>query len=70
MAVSSQSFYPNRHILFLLVVSTLPFACDAADFLFRLLVTRDLKRYACYLNLEAGSQRSLYVTDEALGKYL
>jgi len=45
-------------------------AGEAADFLFRLLVTRDLKRYACYLNLEAGSQRSLYATDEALEKYL
>lgn len=37
-------------------------AAEASDFLTRLLVTRDLKRFACELNLAAGSMRSSYAT--------
>jgi PRTRC genetic system ThiF family protein len=41
-------------------------ASEASDFLTRLLLTRDLKRFACELNLAAGSMRSFYATSEAL----
>lgn len=39
-------------------------ASEASDFLTRLLLTRDLKRFACELNLAAGSMRSTYATRE------
>jgi PRTRC genetic system ThiF family protein len=42
-------------------------AAIAADFLTRLLVTRDLKRFACEINLAAGSMRSTYATPQAVG---
>ena len=41
-------------------------AAEASDFLTRLLLTRDLKRFACELNLAAGSMRSSYATPEAV----
>ena len=41
-------------------------AAEAADMLTRLLLTRNLKRFACELNLAAGSMRSLYATPEAV----
>ena len=41
-------------------------AAEAADFLMRLLVTRDLKRFACEINLAAGSMKSTYATPESV----
>lgn len=40
--------------------------CMAANMLTRLLLTRDLKSFACELNLAAGSMRSTYATPEAV----
>lgn len=45
-------------------------AAEAADFLVKMLITRDLKRYACYLDLESGTTRSLYITPDQLKPYL
>lgn len=39
-------------------------AAEAADFLIRLLATKDLKRMATYVDLAGGSARSVYVTRE------
>lgn len=39
-------------------------AAEAADFATRLLVTGDLRRFACEINLAAGSTRSSYTTPE------
>lgn len=41
-------------------------ASEANEFLTGLLLTRDLKRFACELNLAAGSMRSSYATPEAV----
>jgi PRTRC genetic system ThiF family protein len=41
-------------------------AAVAADYLLRLLVTGDLRKFATYLDLAAGSARSLYTTPEAV----
>ena len=41
-------------------------AAEASDMLTRLLVTRDLKRFACEINLPAGVMRSIYATPEAV----
>lgn len=43
-------------------------AAEAADMLTRLLVTRNLKRFACEINLAAGSVRSTYVTPEDVAR--
>lgn len=42
-------------------------AAQAADYLVRLLLTRDLQKCATYLNLAAGSSRSVYITPETTG---
>jgi len=42
-------------------------AAEASDFLTRLLVTKDLKRFAWEVNLAAGSARAQYTTAEAVG---
>ena len=39
-------------------------AAEAADYLVRLLVTRDLRKYATYIDLESGTTRSKYITKE------
>lgn len=39
-------------------------AVQSADMLTRLLVTNDLRRYACAVNVEAGAVKSYYVTPE------
>jgi PRTRC genetic system ThiF family protein len=44
-------------------------AGQAKDFLTRLLVTRNLKRFACEINLAAGSMRSAYATPEAIATW-
>jgi PRTRC genetic system ThiF family protein len=43
-------------------------AVQAADMLTRLLVTRDLKRYQCAVNLASGSVKSYYCTPEEIAK--
>lgn len=42
-------------------------AAEASDFIARLLITKDLKRYAWEVNLAAGSARSHYTTPENVG---
>lgn len=44
-------------------------AAEASDFLTRFLVTRNLKRFACEINLAAGSMRSTYATPEAVAPW-
>jgi PRTRC genetic system ThiF family protein len=39
-------------------------AAEATDYLVRMLLTRDLQKTATYLNLAAGSSRSVYITSE------
>jgi PRTRC genetic system ThiF family protein len=43
-------------------------AVQASDFLTRLLITHDLKRYACAVNVASGSSKSLYVTPEEIAR--
>lgn len=43
-------------------------AVQAADMLTRLLITRDLKRYQCAVNVAAGSVKSYYVTPEQVAQ--
>jgi PRTRC genetic system ThiF family protein len=38
-------------------------AAEAADYLVRMLVTKDLKKYATYLDLESGTTRSKYISN-------
>jgi PRTRC genetic system ThiF family protein len=45
-------------------------AAEAADYLVRLLVTRDLRKYATYLDLASGTTRSEYITEEKVRKFL
>ncbi len=45
-------------------------ASEAADMMTRLLVTRNLKRFACELNLAAGSMTSTYATPEAVARVI
>ena len=37
-------------------------AAEAADYLVRAVITRDLRKYATYIDLESGSTQSLYIT--------
>jgi len=39
-------------------------AAEAGDFLIRMLITKDLQRMAAYIDLAAGSARSVYITEE------
>jgi PRTRC genetic system ThiF family protein len=41
-------------------------AAEASDYLTRLVLTHDLKRFASYFNLSTGNSHSLYVTPEAV----
>ncbi len=45
-------------------------AAEAADYLVRLLVTRDLRKFATYLNLESGTVMSRYITKKAVMEML
>jgi hypothetical protein len=45
-------------------------AAEASDFLTRLLVTKDLKRFACEVNIAAGSTRSCYVTPDEVARVI
>lgn len=44
-------------------------AAIAADYLVRLLVTKDLNRFATYIDLASGSARSRYITPDNLEAY-
>lgn len=39
-------------------------AAEATDYLVRMLLTRDLRKMATYMDLESGSSRSVYITRE------
>lgn len=41
-------------------------AAEAADYLVRMLITQDLRKMATYIDLESGSTRSRYITDECV----
>lgn len=43
-------------------------AAEAADFATRLLITHDLRRFACEINLAAGSTRSSYTTPDMVAR--
>ena len=45
-------------------------AAEAADYLVRMLITKDLRRFATYIDLESGSSRSKYITKKELGRWL
>lgn len=44
-------------------------AAEAADYLVRLLITKDLRKYATYIDLEAGVTRSEYITEGNLRRF-
>ncbi|RJX17573.1 MAG: thiamine biosynthesis protein ThiF [Desulforudis sp.] len=44
-------------------------AAEAADYLVRMLLTKDLNRFATYIDLASGSSRSRYITPENLEAY-
>lgn len=44
-------------------------AAEAADYLVRMLITRDLKKFATYIDLESGTTRSKYITEKAVNEY-
>ncbi|BCY18665.1 hypothetical protein hrd7_25140 [Leptolinea sp. HRD-7] len=45
-------------------------AAEMADYLIRLLITKDLRKYATYIDLETGSCQSKYITAEAISKWI
>jgi PRTRC genetic system ThiF family protein len=45
-------------------------AIEAADYLYRLLITGNLKKFATYLDLSAGTKRSHYTTPQAVANVL
>lgn len=45
-------------------------ADEAADYLYRLLITGDLRKCATYLDLPSGTKRSFYTTPETLAKVI
>ena len=45
-------------------------AIEGAEYLYRLLITGDLKKFATRLDLAAGTKKSLYTTPQALAKTL
>lgn len=45
-------------------------AAEMADYLIRLLITKDLRKYATYVDLETGSCQSKYITAEVVKKWL
>lgn len=44
-------------------------AAEAADYLVRMLITRDLKKFATYIDLESGTARSKNITEKAVKEY-
>ncbi len=45
-------------------------AAEAADFITRLLITKDLKRFACEVNIAAGSTKSIYATPDEVARVI
>lgn len=45
-------------------------AAEAADYLVRLLITHDLRKYATYIDLESGSCQSKYITAKAIRRFV
>jgi PRTRC genetic system ThiF family protein len=45
-------------------------AVEGADYLYRLLISGNLKKFATYLDLSAGTKRSLYTTPQAVANVL
>ena len=45
-------------------------AAEAADYLVRMLITKDLRKFATYIDLESGSTRSKYITQKEIGRWL
>lgn len=45
-------------------------AAIATDYLVRMLLTKDLTKYATYIDLASGSTRSNYITPDAIKKYI
>jgi hypothetical protein len=45
-------------------------ACEAADYVLRMLITGTLKRYATYIDLPSGRKTSSYITRESLASTL
>lgn len=43
-------------------------AAEAADYLVRMLITGDLRKYATYIDLESGASRSKYIHNETPGQ--
>ncbi len=44
-------------------------AAEAADYLVRMLITKNLKKFATYIDLESGTTRSKYITEKAVQEY-
>ncbi len=44
-------------------------AAEAADYLVRMLVTKDLRKFATYIDLESGTTQSKYITEKAIKHY-
>lgn len=45
-------------------------AAEATDYLVRMLLTKDLTKYATYINLASGSSRSKYITIDNIREYI
>jgi PRTRC genetic system ThiF family protein len=58
-ALNAQSLAVNQRV-----------AAEATDMMVRLLVTKDLKRYAVYFDLASGTATAKYATKEAVMSYL
>lgn len=44
-------------------------AAEAADYLVRMLITKDLMKFATYIDLESGTTRSNYITEKVVKEY-
>jgi hypothetical protein len=44
-------------------------AAEAADYLVRMLITKDLRKYATYIDLESGTTQSKYITEKVNKHY-
>ncbi|MFN7971232.1 MAG: PRTRC system ThiF family protein [Acidobacteriota bacterium] len=55
MALNAQALSVNQRV-----------AAEACDFLMRLFITHDLKRFATYFDLPSGTARSIYCTPDAV----
>ena len=44
-------------------------AAEAGDYLVRMLLTGDLRKFATYFDLESGAARSAYITPDALARF-